>query len=185
MSNPPLLSPSKEGEDLYLYLAVSTTAVSAALIREEDGMQLLVYYVSQPFQGAEAKYPRIEKIAFVMIVASQKLRPYFQANPILVMMDQSIKKSMNKFEATERMIQWAIEFSQFNIEYHPWTAIKAQALVDFIAKFTALDEDGASNEAERWMIQTDDLSTRKKGGVGVIIITLERETLKYRVQLKF
>ena len=36
LSNPPLLSPSKEGENLYLYLAVSATAVNAALIREED-----------------------------------------------------------------------------------------------------------------------------------------------------
>ena len=57
LSNPPLLSPSKEGEDLYLYLAMSTTVVSVSLIREEDGMQLLVYYVSQAFQGVEAKYP--------------------------------------------------------------------------------------------------------------------------------
>ena len=32
MSNPPLLSPFKQGKDLYLYLAVSTTTVSAALI---------------------------------------------------------------------------------------------------------------------------------------------------------
>ena len=36
LSNPPFLSPSKEGENLYLYLAVSAIAVSAALIREED-----------------------------------------------------------------------------------------------------------------------------------------------------
>ena len=36
LSNLPLLSPSKEGESLQLYLAVSATAVSAALIREED-----------------------------------------------------------------------------------------------------------------------------------------------------
>jgi len=36
LSNPPLLSPSKEGENLYLYLAVSTTTVSAALIREKE-----------------------------------------------------------------------------------------------------------------------------------------------------
>ena len=35
LSNPPLLSPSKEGEDLFLYLAVSVTAVSVTLIREE------------------------------------------------------------------------------------------------------------------------------------------------------
>ena len=35
LSSPPLLSPSKEGEDLYLYLVVSASTVSAALIREE------------------------------------------------------------------------------------------------------------------------------------------------------
>ena len=104
MSNPPLLSPSREGENLYLYLVVSATAVNAALIREEDKKKLLVYYVSQAFQGAETKYPRIEKIAFALIVASRKLRPYFQANPILVMTDQSIKKSMNKPEVAGRMV---------------------------------------------------------------------------------
>ena len=35
MSNPPLMNLSKEGESLQLYLAVSATAVSAALIWEE------------------------------------------------------------------------------------------------------------------------------------------------------
>ena len=70
LSNPPFLSPSKEEEDLYLYLAVSTTTVSATLIRKEDGMQLPIYYVSQAFQGAEAKYPQIDKIEFTLIVAS-------------------------------------------------------------------------------------------------------------------
>ena len=87
LSNQPLLSLSKEGEDLYLYLVVLATNVSAALIHEENGTQLPVYYVSQAFQGAKAKYPRIEKIAFALIVVSRKLLPYFQANPILVMSD--------------------------------------------------------------------------------------------------
>ena len=32
LSNPPFLSPSKEGKNLFLYSAVSATAVSAALI---------------------------------------------------------------------------------------------------------------------------------------------------------
>ena len=100
-------------------------AVSASLIREEDRKQLLVYYVNQAFQGAKAKYPRIEKIAFTLIVALCKLRPYFQANPILVMMDQPIKKSMNKLEAARRMVQWAIELSQFDIKYHPRKSIMA------------------------------------------------------------
>ena len=154
LSNPPLLSPSKEGEDLFLYLAVSVTAVSVALIREEDRLQLPVYYVSQAFQGTEARYPRIEKITFTLIMASRKLRPYFQANPIIVMTDQLIRKAMNKQEAAGRMVQWPIELSQFDIKYRLRTAIKAQALADFIAEFTT-----PGSIESLWTVNTDGSST--------------------------
>lgn len=46
LSSPPLLSPSKLREELFLYLAISPAAVSAALVREEDREQKLVYYTS-------------------------------------------------------------------------------------------------------------------------------------------
>ena len=36
LSSPPLLNPAKPREELYLYLAISQAAVSAALVREED-----------------------------------------------------------------------------------------------------------------------------------------------------
>ena len=49
LSSPPLLSPSKPGEELYLYLAVSQVAVNTALVREEDGSQRPVYFISQAF----------------------------------------------------------------------------------------------------------------------------------------
>ena len=179
LSNPPFLSPSKEGEDLFLYLAVSVTAVSVALIREENKIQLPVYYISQAFQGAEAQYPRIEKITFALIVALRKLCPYFQANPIIVMTDQPIKKAMNKPEAARRMVQWAIKFSQFDIEYRPRTAIKAQALVDFIVEFTTPEHE--ENQEELWTIQIDRSSTQKRGGAGVIIFSPKEDVLKYGV----
>ena len=38
-SSPPLLSPSKLGEELYLYIAVSQVAISATLVRKEEGSQ--------------------------------------------------------------------------------------------------------------------------------------------------
>ena len=129
--------------------------ISAALIQEEGKKQLPVYYVIQAFQGVESGYLRIEKIAFALIVASRKLRQYFQANPILVMTDQPIRKSMNKLEVAGRMVQWVVELSQFDIEYHPKIAIKTQALADFIAEFTFADEDNPKHEAERWTIQID------------------------------
>ena len=39
LSSPPPLNPSKPGEELYLYLAISQAVVSAVLVREEDGSQ--------------------------------------------------------------------------------------------------------------------------------------------------
>ena len=58
ISSPPLLSPSRPREELYLYLVVSQVAVSTALVREEDGSQRLIYFTSQAFQGAKERYPR-------------------------------------------------------------------------------------------------------------------------------
>jgi hypothetical protein len=77
LTSPPLLSPSQQGETLYLYLAVSPTTISSALIREEDGTQLPVYYTSKAFQGAEERYPAMEKLALALVIAARKLRPYF------------------------------------------------------------------------------------------------------------
>ena len=62
------------------------------------------------------------------------------------MMDQPIRKSMNKPESAGRMVQWAIKLNQFDIEYQPRTATKAQALVDFIAEFTLLEDDNPTNK---------------------------------------
>ena len=56
LSSPPLLSPSKPGEELYLYIAVSQAAVNAALVREEEGTQRLVYFVSRAFRRVEERY---------------------------------------------------------------------------------------------------------------------------------
>ena len=47
-----LLSLSKLGEELFLYLAISPAVVSAALIREEDGVQKPIYFTSRAFRGA-------------------------------------------------------------------------------------------------------------------------------------
>ena len=55
-----------------------------------------MYYTSQAFQGAKAKYPRIENMAFSLIVASRKLRPYFQAHTIMLITDKPIRKAMSK-----------------------------------------------------------------------------------------
>ena len=124
LSSPPLLSPSMPGEKLYLYLAVSQAAVSAALVREEDGSQKPVYFTSRALRRAEKRYPQMEKLAFTLVIAVRRLKSYFQAHTIVVLKDKPLRKAMSSSEAAGRMALWAIELSEFDIQYHPRTAIK-------------------------------------------------------------
>ena len=63
------------------------------------------------------------------------------------MTDHPLKKTMNKLEAIGRLIQWAVELSEFNIRYQPRHAIKAQAQADFIVEFTP-----SCGDIEEWNI---------------------------------
>ena len=78
----------------------------------------------------------MEKLAFALVTAAWKLKPYFQAHTIIVLMDQPLKKAMSSPEAAGRMALWAIELSEFDIQYCPRTAMKGQAVVDFVVEYT-------------------------------------------------
>ena len=75
LSSPPLLSPSKPGEEFFLYLVVSLATVSAALNREEDKVQKPIYYASRALRGAKERYPPMEKLTFALVTAARKLKP--------------------------------------------------------------------------------------------------------------
>ena len=97
----PLLSPFKPGEELYFYLAISPHVVSSALIREEGKIQKPIYYTSKALRRFEGQYSPMEKLAFSLVTAVRKLRPYFQAHVINVLTDHPLKKTMNKLEALD------------------------------------------------------------------------------------
>ena len=134
----------------------------------------------------EGRYPMMEKLAFALIIAFRKLRHYFQAHVISVLIDHPLKKAMNKLEAARRLIQLAIKISEFNIRYQPRNAIKAQALANFVAEFTPnhgdLDE---VDEAKRWVVYVDILSTQYTRGIGVILKSSEKDKLKYVACLQY
>ena len=78
----------------------------------------------------------MEKLAFTLVIAARRLKSYFQAHTIVVLTDKPLRKAMNSPEVARRMALWAIELSEFNIQYRPRTAIKGQAVADFITEFT-------------------------------------------------
>ena len=185
LTSPPLLSPSKQGETLSLYLAVFPTTVSSALIREESSVQLPVYYTSKAFQGAEERYPAMEKLALALVITAKKLRPYFQAHTIIVLINHLLRKAMNKPDAAGRLIQWAIELSEFDIKYRPRQAIKAQAFADFIAEFTVAEEPSEERSEGYWEVKIDGSFVKRIGGVGIVFKTPEGHLLKHAMQLQY
>ena len=89
---------------------------------------------------------------------------------------------MSSPEAAGWMALWAIELSEFDIQYHPRTAIKGQAVADFIAKFAQSEDKGEENAAQ-WNIHMDGSYNRRVGGVGVVIQTTEEDKIECTIRL--
>ena len=136
LTSPSLFSKSKDGETLYTYLMVSETTVNAVLIPEEEGKQLLVYFMSRALLDVETRYTELEKLVLALVMAARKLRPYFQCHPIIVSTTFLLKTILHKPELSRRLAKWAVELSEFDITFQPRTAIKSQVLANFIADFT-------------------------------------------------
>lgn len=70
LESPLMLSSSIEGECLLLYMAVLEHAISSVLVREEDGIQFLVYYTSKRLKDAEIRYSVIENLAYCLLLSA-------------------------------------------------------------------------------------------------------------------
>lgn len=58
---------------------------------DDNRVQKSIYYTSKMLHDAETKYSKLEKIISALIIFAQYLRPYFQAYPIVVIIDQQLK----------------------------------------------------------------------------------------------
>ncbi|XP_071912192.1 uncharacterized protein [Coffea arabica] len=156
----PALTSPELGETLFIYLAAGEGAISAVLVREEERTQKPVYYVSRALQGAEARYSAVERYVLALVHAARKLRTYFQAHPVVVITDQPLKQILSKPESSGRMVNWAVELSEYDLGYQPRTSIKAQALADFIADGVSFGSPEAEDN------QASDVQARRDMGVG-------------------
>ncbi|XP_028072301.1 uncharacterized protein LOC114274538 [Camellia sinensis] len=135
LSSAPILVTPQPGEELYLYLAVSQHAVSAVLIRAEGIQHLPIFYVSKTLLPAETRYLPLEKLVLALMTASRNLAHYFHAHTIVVLTEFPLKVLFEKADFTGRILKWAVELGQYDIRFRPRTAVKAQALADFVAEF--------------------------------------------------
>ncbi|XP_059654984.1 uncharacterized protein LOC132301775 [Cornus florida] len=159
MTNPPMLSTPEPEEPLYLYLAVSRSATSSALVREVGRKQHLVFYSSKTMTDSESRYSMAEKVILALIQAKRKLWHYFEAHWIIVPTTHPIRVILSKLEISGKITKWAIKLNSFDIRYEPRTAKKGQVVADFLLEID-LGEEQPITENPLWELHVDGSSSQ-------------------------
>jgi hypothetical protein len=86
-------------------------------------------------------------------------------------------------DAIGRISKWAVELSTLNIDFKPRTAIKSQALVNFMVEWREKQLPTPTKRPEHW-VKYFDYSLKLEGaGVGLLLISPKGEQLKYVMQI--
>ena len=167
LSKPPTLTASRRAhggqptEELYLYLSCTTHIVSLALVAEREDsewqykIQRPVYFISEVLSESKTRYPQVQKLLYAMLITARKLRHYFDEHRVVVITSFPIGDILRNKEAAGRIAKLAYELGSFDINFKLRTAIKSQALADFIAEWTDQQVPANPKGPEHWIMYFD------------------------------
>ena len=184
LTEPPILVSLEAGDTLYLYLAASDIAASAALFKECGDTKLrLVFFVSKSLTDTENRYSHLERAALALQTAAQKLRPYFQAHPVVVLTDLPFRGTIHRPDLSGRMARWAMELSEYGIQCKLRLSKKGQVLADFIVEIPQLNT--YPDETGWWTLSVDGASRQTGAGIGLQLTSPTGERIEQAVRLGF
>jgi hypothetical protein len=185
MTTPPIMTPPIPKEILLLYISATTNVVSTVLVaeREEEGhayaVQRPVYYVSEVLADAKTRYTQPQKLLYVLLITSRKLRHYLQAHKIVVPSSFPLGEIIRNRDANGRIVKWSIELGEFEIEFCPRQAIKSQILADFVSEWTEIQMPPPKEWPEHWIMYYDGALNLEGDEAGILLICPQGKELKY------
>jgi hypothetical protein len=84
-----------------------------------------VYYVSEVLTASKCNMTKLEKISYAVVMASCKLRHYFEAFKVRVTSDRGLGELFRNPESSVRIAKWAVELSEYHITFERRTVIKS------------------------------------------------------------
>ena len=82
----------------------------------------------------------MQKLLYAILITLRKLCHYFKYYNIAVVTELPLGDILRNKEANDRIIKWAIELGTYSIEFRSRPMIKSQALADFVAEWTEIQE---------------------------------------------
>jgi hypothetical protein len=99
-------------------------------------VQKPVYFISMVLHDAWERYTMQQKLLYMLLIASRKLRHYFQGHTINVVTDWPLETILRNPNVTRRVAEWAVELHPFKISFKTTKVIKSKALAECTAKWT-------------------------------------------------
>jgi ribonuclease HI len=127
----------------------------------------------------------LEKIAYAVVMASRKLRHYFEAFKVWVTTDRGLGELFRNPEASFRIAKWAAELSEYHITFEPRTTIKSQVLADFIVDWTGPTRQQQEPSEKVWTIDCDGSWCHAGAGAAAIITSPTGVKHRYAARLSF
>jgi hypothetical protein len=84
-----------------------------------------VYYISEVLSETKARYPQIQKLLYVVVLARRKLRHYLEAHPVTVVSSFLLGEIICNLDAVGRIAKWSVELMGETLTYVPRKAIKS------------------------------------------------------------
>ena len=78
----------------------------------------------------------MQKLLYAVLMVTQKFLHYFTDHEVTIVTSYPLGDIVRNYDTAGRISKWALELMGHDIRYVPCTAIKSQALVDFVAKWT-------------------------------------------------
>lgn len=184
------LSRPSLGTTLLLYLAASPTTVSATLVEEKEHENQLkqspIYFISEALSEAKLNYTELENIAYTIVMASRNLKHCFQARPIRVLSTQPLEALFRNSKAIGHIGKWATKLNKYIVDFEHRSAIKSQALADFITDWTpSTFETTVKFEEPEWTVYCDGAWGTAGAGVSAILTPPSGLRLRYAARLQF
>ncbi|XP_060960721.1 uncharacterized protein LOC133031270 [Cannabis sativa] len=97
-----------------------------------------------------------------------------------------LKKVLHKPEISGRLMKWAVELSEFDIQYLSQITIKGQALEDFLVEIMPeqIPYEGDFDKSD-WLLKVDGSSNIRGSGLGIVLLSPEGEMLEQSIKLGF
>jgi ribonuclease HI len=147
--------------------------------------QCLVYYISEVLTASKCNMTELEKISYAVVMASRKLRHYFEAFKVRVTLDRGLGELFRNPEASVRIAKRAAELSGYHITFEPTIAIKSQVLVDFIVDWTGPTWQQEETLEKVWTIHCDGAWCHMGAGAAAIITSPTGVKYRYAARLSF